>query len=83
MLSKFSVKKPYTVVVGIVLFIILGIVSFRGYDKPCIFSQYESSHAIVMKYPGASPRSLVIEQTMATVSNIKIFNPYPVKMHPL
>jgi hypothetical protein len=29
MLSKFSVKKPYTVVVGIVLIIILGIVSFR------------------------------------------------------
>lgn len=28
MLSKFSVKKPYTVVVGVVLVIILGVVSF-------------------------------------------------------
>ena len=28
MLSKFSVKKPYTVVVGVVLIIILGVVSF-------------------------------------------------------
>ena len=29
MLSKFSVKKPYTVVVGSVRIFILGIVSFR------------------------------------------------------
>ena len=28
MLSKFSVKRPYTVVVGVVLIIILGVVSF-------------------------------------------------------
>ena len=30
MLSKFSVKKPYTVLVGIVLIIVLGIVSFTN-----------------------------------------------------
>ena len=28
MISKFSVKKPYTVLVGVVLAIILGVVSF-------------------------------------------------------
>ena len=29
MLSKFSVKKPYTVIVGLVLIVVLGIVSFQ------------------------------------------------------
>ena len=28
MISKFSVKKPYTVLVGVVLAIVLGVVSF-------------------------------------------------------
>lgn len=30
MLSKLSVKKPYTIVVGVVLIIILGVVSFTN-----------------------------------------------------
>ena len=30
MLSKFSVKKPYTVMVGVVLVLILGVVSFMN-----------------------------------------------------
>lgn len=28
MLSKFSVKKPYTVIVGVILVIVLGCISF-------------------------------------------------------
>lgn len=55
MLSKFSVKKPYTVVVGIVLIIILGIVSFRDMTVDLLPSM-NLPYAIVMTtYPGASP----------------------------
>lgn len=77
MLSKFSVKKPYTVVVGIVLIIILGIVSFRDMTVDLLPSM-NLPYAIVMTtYPGASPEEVEeivtkpVEQTMATVSNIK------------
>ena len=53
MLSKFSVKKPYTVVVGIVLIIILGIVSFRDMTVDLLPSM-NLPYAIVMTtYPGA------------------------------
>lgn len=77
MLSKFSVKKPYTVVMGIVLIIILGIVSFRDMTVDLLPSM-NLPYAIVMTtYPGASPEEVEeivtkpVEQTMATVSNIK------------
>lgn len=77
MLSKFSVKKPYTVVVGVVLIIILGVVSFTKMTVDLLPSM-NLPYAIVMTtYPGASPEEVEeivtkpVEQTMATVSNIK------------
>ncbi len=77
MLSKLSVKKPYTVVVGIVLIIVLGVVSFTKMTVDLLPSM-NLPYAIVMTtYPGASPEQIEevvtkpVEQTMATVSNIK------------
>ena len=77
MLSKFSVKKPYTVVVGVVLIIVLGVVSFTKMTVDLLPSM-NLPYAIVMTtYPGASPEQIEevvtkpVEQTMATVSNIK------------
>ncbi len=77
MLSKFSVKKPYTVVVGVVLIIILGVVSFGSMTVDLLPSM-NLPYAIVMTtYIGASPEEVEeivtkpVEQTMATVSNIK------------
>lgn len=77
MLSKFSVKKPYTVVVGVVLVIILGIVSFMNMTTD-LLPNINLPYAIVMTtYPGASPEAVEeavtkpIEQAMATVSNIE------------
>ena len=77
MLSKFSVKKPYTVVVGVVLIIVLGVVSFTKMTVDLLPSM-NLPYAIVMTtYPGVSPEQIEevvtkpVEQTMATVSNIK------------
>ena len=77
MLSKFSVKKPYTVVVGVVLIIILGIVTFMEMTVD-LLPNMNMPYAIVMTtYQGASPEEVEtvvtrpVEQTMATVSNIK------------
>lgn len=77
MISKFSVKKPYTVVVGVVLVIILGVVSFTKMTVD-LLPDINLPYAIVMTtYQGASPQEVEetvtkpIEKTMATVSNIK------------
>ncbi len=77
MLSKLSVRKPYTVVVGIVLIIILGIVSFRDMTVDLLPSMNLPYALVMTTYPGASPEEVEeivtkpVEQTMATVSNIK------------
>lgn len=77
MLSKFSVKKPYTVMVGIVLVLILGFVSFTNMTAD-LLPNINLPYALVMTtYPGASPEevemvvSKPVEQAMATVSNIE------------
>lgn len=77
MFSKFSVKKPYTVVVGVVLIIILGVVTFTNMTVD-LLPDMNMPYAMVMtSYPGASPEEVEatvtrpVEQTMATVSNIK------------
>lgn len=77
MLSKFSVKRPYTVVVGVVLIIILGVVSFGNMTVDLLPSMNLPYAMIMTSYPGASPEEVEtvvtkpVEQTMATVSNIK------------
>ncbi|MDO5155190.1 MAG: efflux RND transporter permease subunit [Eubacteriales bacterium] len=77
MISKFSVKKAYTVVVGIVLVIILGIVAYTKMTIDLLPSM-EFPYAIIMTtYPGASPETVEmgvtkpIEQSLATIDNIK------------
>lgn len=77
MLSKFSVKKPYTVLVGVVLAIVLGVVSFTKMTTD-LFPNMSLPYVIVMTtYPGASPETVEtvvtrpVEASMATVSNIE------------
>lgn len=76
MISKFSVKKPYTVVVGIVLVLILGVVSFSNMTVDLLPSMNLPYAMVMTTYPGASPEEVEetvtksVEQTMATVSNI-------------
>ncbi len=77
MLSKFSVKKAYTVIVGIVLVIILGVVSLSKMSTDLLPSM-NLPYAIVMTtYSGASPEQVErivtqpIEGAMASTSNIK------------
>lgn len=77
MISKYSVKKPYTVVVAVVLVIILGIVSFTHLTVDLLPNMNLPYVMVMTTYPGASPESVEttvtkpIEQSMATVSNIK------------
>lgn len=77
MISKFSVKKPYTVVVSVILVLILGFVSFTNMTTD-LLPNINLPYAIIMTtYPGASPETVEqvvtkpVEQAMATVSNIE------------
>lgn len=76
MLSKFSVRKPYTVVVAIVLIIILGVVSFTKMTVDLLPNMNMPYALVITSYPGASPEEVEltvtkpVEQAMATISNI-------------
>lgn len=77
MISKFSVKRAYTIIVGIVLVLILGVVVYTRMTVDLLPS-IELPYAVVMTtYPGASPESVEtgvtkpIEQAVATIDNIK------------
>lgn len=77
MIARFSVKKPYTVVVAVVLILILGGVSFTKMNTDLLPSM-NLPYAIVMTtYQGASPETVEmivtkpIEQSMATVTSIE------------
>lgn len=77
MLGKFSVKKPYTVLVAVVLVMVLGVVSFMKMTTD-LLPNISLPYVIVMTtYPGASPETVEmtvtkpVEASMATVSNIE------------
>lgn len=77
MLPKFSVRRPYTVVVAIVIVIILGIVSLTRMSTDLLPS-INLPYALVMTaYGGASPEEVEtvvtgpIEQALASLSNLK------------
>ena len=80
MLSRYSVKRAYTVLVGVVLILILGVVSFTSM-KTDLLPDMTLPYAIVYTtYPGASPEEVEtmvtrpVEQAMATISNIETVN---------
>ncbi|MGN0293593.1 MAG: efflux RND transporter permease subunit [Lachnospiraceae bacterium] len=77
MISKFSVKKPFTVVVAVVMVLILGYVSFTRMTTDLLPSMELPYAIVITTYPGASPEevessvTIPIEESMATISNIK------------
>ncbi len=77
MLAKFSVKKPFTVLVAVILILVFGVVSFTKM-KPDLFPSINMPYAIVMTtYPGASPEEVEeeltkpLEKQLATLDHIK------------
>ena len=77
MLEKFSVKKPYTVIVSVILVIILGFVSFNKMTVDLLPDMNFPYAAVMISYPGASPEEIETivtkpaEQALSTIGNIK------------
>lgn len=77
MISKYSVKRPFTVLVGVVLVIVLGVVSLSKMTTDLLPDMSFPYALIITTDMGASPEEVEtdvtapIEAAMATTSNIK------------
>lgn len=77
MISDFSVKKPFTVAVAIILVLILGVVSYTKMTIDLIPSINLPYAVVITTYIGASPEQVetavtdTLEQTLASVNNMK------------
>lgn len=76
-MPKFSVRKPFTVLVGVIIIIILGVISFSKMTADLLPSMNFPYLIVTTTYVGASPEkvestiSAPLEQALATTSNVK------------
>ncbi len=76
-MSKFSVNKPYTVFVAVIIIALLGIISFMSMTTDLLPKIDLPYVVVVTSYPGASPEEVEtvvtrpLEQNLATTGNIK------------
>ena len=76
-MTKLSVKKPYTVLVGVVLIIVLGIVSFLGLNTDLLPAMDLPYVVVYTVYPGASPEKVEqsvtkpVESAVSTTSGLE------------
>ena len=80
MISKFSVKKPYTVIVAVIMVILLGVISFTKTTTD-LLPEMELPYVVVYaSYPGASAEKVetevtsVIEGAIGTTENLLNIN---------
>ena len=76
-MSKFSVKKPYIVLVSVLVLLVLGVTGFRKMTTD-FFPQMELPYILVVTtYPGASAQKVEkeittpVENNLATVNGVK------------
>ena len=78
MISKYSVKKPFTVLVGVILVIVLGVVSLSRMTTDLLPDMSFQYALIITTDMGASPQEVEsdvtapIESAFATTSTAKI-----------
>ncbi|MEG0020483.1 MAG: efflux RND transporter permease subunit, partial [Oscillospiraceae bacterium] len=76
-MTKYSVKKPFTILVGVVLVIVLGVISFTKLNTD-LLPTLDLPYVMVMTtYPGASPEKVEmsvtkpLEQALATTNGLE------------
>ncbi|MBQ8199493.1 MAG: efflux RND transporter permease subunit [Lachnospiraceae bacterium] len=76
-MSKFSVKRPFTVLVAVVMLIVLGIVSFMKLTTDLLPTISIPYVMVITTYPGASPERVesdvtqVLESALGTVNGVE------------
>ncbi|WP_322170496.1 efflux RND transporter permease subunit [Acutalibacter caecimuris] len=77
MFSSFSVRKPLTVLVGVIIAVVLGVVAFSRMTPDLLPNINLPYAVIVTAYPGATPEEVEnevtrpIEQAMATLDHVE------------
>ena len=77
MLSRISVKKPYYVVVGIILVLVLGVISFTRMTTDLLPSMNFPYVIVYTTYIGATPEQVEsevtrpLESSFATLTDVK------------
>ena len=77
MFAKFSVRKPLTIVIAVILIVILGVISFTKMTPDLLPSMDLPYVAVITTYPGASPEKVEtgvtkpLEQALATTSGVE------------
>lgn len=77
MISKFSVKKPLTVFVAVVLVLVLGVVSFMRMTPDLLPNMDLPYQLIMTTYPGQTPETVEmtvtkpIEQSLSVIDGVK------------
>ena len=80
MIAKFSVKKPLTIIVSVIMIVILGFISFNKMNTDLLPSMDLPYVMVMTTYPGASSEKVEtnvtnkLESTLATTSGIKEIN---------
>ena len=76
MWSKFSVKRPYTVIVGVVMCLLLGVISFT-HSTTDLLPEMELPYVVIYtSYPGASAEKVessltrVLESSVSTTEDL-------------
>lgn len=76
-MPKYSVKKPFTVVVGVIMLLVLGFVSFTQMTTDLLPAMSLPYVVVVTTYPGASPERVestvteVLESSLGTVNGVE------------
>ena len=76
-MPKFSVKKPFTVLVAVILVVVLGFVSLAGMQTDLVPNMNLPYLLVVTTYPGASPEQVEsdvtqpLENSLSTLNGVK------------
>lgn len=77
MISKYCVKKPFTVIVGVIMILVLGFISFTHITTDLLPSISLPYVIAITTYPGASPEKVesavteLLESSLGTVNGVK------------
>ena len=76
-MPKYSVKKPFTVLVAVILVVVLGFVSLTGMQTDLLPNMNLPYLLVITTYPGASPEQVEsdvtqpLENSLSTLNGVK------------
>ena len=76
-MPKYSVKKPFTILVAVILVLVLGFVSLTGIQTDLLPAMNLPYLMVITTYPGASPEQVEadvtkpLENALSTLNGVK------------